>query len=742
MEPRLEKRLTDPVSPLRAFRITLSAQCLIAAALFLFGLFAFVKVLMHQEEGYAAMAFREHLGVVLLANLRIVPSYLIVTFAYAALAFPFVWRRKAMADVSRHAGRFRKTRLLAWMALVNIVLYALSLGPFFSRSPGLLGGAAQYLEAIAPGLNLYALYHLHLLEIATVGFGVVLVVAAITYGRIGLGWWRSRPRRNWERGLVAGVVVSVVGVAAWSQVTVAGSRTWTMPSTRPNVLIIASDSLRWDRIGAHGYVRQDITPHIDAFAKEATTFANMHVATASTLESWATILSGQFPPTHGLRYMFIRKEVADRFAQQPTLLPKVLNEAGYETIAVSNWAGNCFSLVDMGFSRRLTSEVQNFDAFITEATVWAHLLFPLYFSNELGERLVPEVRSISSHVRPAALADRMVREIDRSVDAGKPFFGVLFFSTTHLPYMASYPFNLKYVDPHYQGPHRYHIDVRVHDLITTGFAPDLPSEVQQHIRNLYDGTVSEFDHYVGYVLNELQHRGLLNNTIVIVTSDHGEDLYDPGSTLGHGTNFLGGDQSTRIPFLIRRPGLSGEPLQAGQVIEPLARNADIGPTILDLVGLDVPDAYEGTSLKPLLDGQVQTLNLPVFGETCYLFFPKEKALVDLSAEEKARLYTLSDARDTLEVDKNFNNNMVLKEIFHQGVVESKDRMIRSQRFKLIETPVKSGEPIFRFYDMDNDPQQRHNLADQQLPEMARMKEWLDRYWNGGEARDLRLPEGY
>ncbi|NUN16293.1 MAG: sulfatase-like hydrolase/transferase [Myxococcales bacterium] len=731
--------MTEYLSFRRAFGITFGFQCLIALVLFLFGLFAFVKVLTHQEEGYAAMAFREHLGVVLLANLRILPSYLIVTVAYAALAFPFVWRRKAMTDVGRCVGRFRKVRLLAWMVLVNIGLYALSLGPFFSRSPGLLGGAAQYLEAIAPGLNLYALYHLHLLEIATVGFILVCAVAAVVYGRIAWHFWKSRPRQRWEQALLAGVLLAIGGGAAWSQVTTASSKTLSIPTSRPNVLIIASDSLRWDRIGAHGYVRQDITPHIDTFANEATTFANMHVATASTLESWATILSGQFPPTHGLRYMFIRKDHADSFAQQPTLLPKVLNDAGYETIAVSNWAGNCFSLVDMGFSRRLTSDVQNFNAFITEATVWAHLLFPLYFSNELGERLVPEVRSISSHVRPAALADRMVHEIDRTTDAGKPFFGVLFFSTTHLPYMASYPFNLKYVDPNYHGPHRYHIDVRVHDLITTGFDPELPPEVQQHIRNLYDGTVSEFDHYVGYVLGELEKRGLLNNTIVIVTSDHGEDLYDPGSTLGHGTNFLGGDQSTRIPFLIRRPGPSGEPLQAGHRIDALARNADIGPTILDLVGLPIPEAYEGVSLAPLLDGQVTSLHLPVFGETCYLFFPKEKALVDLAPEEKERLYTLSDARDTLEVDKDFNNNMVLKKQFHQGVIDSKDRMIRSPKFKLIETPTKSGEPIRRFYDMEADPGQRKNLAQQNLPEMNLLRDLLHRYWNEGQAKSLRLP---
>ena len=99
------------------------------------------------------------------------------------------------------------------------------------------------------------------------------------------------------------------------------------PARPPNVLIIASDSLRWDRLGTHGHTRADISPNIDAFARESIDLGQLHVATASTLESWMTFMSGQFPPTHGVRYMYLRKSQAQAVAELPDLLPRRLNAA-------------------------------------------------------------------------------------------------------------------------------------------------------------------------------------------------------------------------------------------------------------------------------------------------------------------------------------------------------------------------------------------------------------------------------
>jgi arylsulfatase A-like enzyme len=351
------------------------------------------------------------------------------------------------------------------------------------------------------------------------------------------------------------------------------------------------------------------------------------------------------------------------------------------------------------------------EALLLEATVKAHPLVPLYMPGWL----VPSRSSLASLAKPEVLVDQLLADVDTSVRAQRPFFGVLFTSMTHLPYNARFPFNVKYAAPGYDGPHRYQVEVSAHELITTGFTPTLPPEAIQHVRDLYDGAVNDFDDTVGRVLRELEARGLMENTIVIITTDHGEDLYDPGSTLGHGTNFFGGDQSTKIPFFMRVPG------QAARRVEELSRTIDVAPTLLRTVGLEVPGSMQGVDV--LTDTSPDRVAL---AETCYLFFPKSKAMTSLTAEERAEVIELSGAGETLQVDPAFRDNLVLKPEVRAQVIAAKDRMVRTQRWKLIEIPGKT-RPIRRLYDMEGDPRQQRNLVGQGLP----IEEELSRMLAGG-----------
>ena len=681
-----------------------------------------------QGDAFAERAVGGHMGSIISAQLRVLPAYLIVALAYALVVTPVVFLAR-----SRAPSRFGRTRFVARVLCVDVLACLASVGPFFSQNPGLLDGVARKTAPFAPGLDLYVLYRWHLLDGATLVFAFFLGLAAFTIASE-VANAVSKSTRT-ALGLCAfGLPVVVLLVAALPPLR---GRSGATP-TRPNILVIASDSLRYDRLGVHGHSRADISPNIDAFSREALDFQQMHVATASTLESWMSFMSGQFPPTHGVRYMYLRREQAEAVGLRRDLLPRVLAEAGYQTIVSSNWAGNCFKLVDVGFEDTLASDVQNFEALIMEATIWSHLVFPLYFTNGLGDLLLPEVQRITSYVRPSVLTDRLFDRIDGDASDSRPFFGLLFFSMTHLPYQASHPFNLKYMDPEYSGPHRYQIDVKVHDLITTGFAPTLPPEVISHIRDLYDGAVSEFDAAVGETLEALRVRGLDRDTLVIVTSDHGEDLYDPGSTLGHGTNFFGGDQSTRIPFFLRLPTSDGKPgfVRSGEAVEALTRNVDVLPTLLDFLKLEDKSPRDGRSLMPLILGLVKDLDLLAFAETCYLFFPKTKAMVDLSEEERAEVFEVPGAIDTLDVDPNFDNNLILREELHGPVLRAKDRMVRSRRFKLIEIPGKT-RPIDRLYDLATDPAQQRDLSKLNLPIMATLKAAM-RAYDEGRASTVRL----
>ncbi len=708
------------------FKALFKAQLTLAALLFCFSVYTFARGSGHGEV-LEELGLDDFLMTVLGLQLRVVPAYLMVAFAYTVLLLPLVFRSQWLKNAAlREGGRWR-LKALGLTALWDVLIYVVSLGPFFRHSPGLVDGTARLVKS-----DVYFLYRWHVLDGILVAFFLLCAISLYFYGKR----WVALIRKVAPAFKVA-LILPVALCVLWLGLSL---RTPTLPKataeTPMNVLIIASDSLRYDHLGVHGYHRQDISPNIDAFAADAVDFEQLHVATASTLESWVSFMTSQFPPNHGVRYMYLRREQAEAASKLSNYFPRVLNKMGYHTTVVSNWAGNCFKLVDVGFTANHASDTQNLHAILMEATIWPHLIFPLYFSNALGEVMLPEISRVTKYLRPAAMTQKMLGEIDGAMGEEKPFFGLLFFSTTHLPYTAGYPFNIKYGDPDYDGPHRYEIEVTVHDLITTGFDPDLKPEVIQHIKDLYDGAVSDFDHHVGEVIADLKARGLYDKTIIIITSDHGEDLYDKGSTLGHGTNFFGGDQSTRIPFFIRVPGVN----RPGAKVKAMTRNIDIAPTLMNLMGGARPDTWDGVDLSPLIKGETEDLDLPVFGETCYLFFPKSKALVDLTEAERAEIIDTSGARDTLVVDKSFNNNFVLREDLHDTVIANKDRMIRTRRWKLVHVPGKTG-PIYRLYDMLVDPYQRNDLSKIGHPVMPKLIEFLDAYWSG-RGPQMRWPPAF
>ena len=133
--------------------------------------------------------------------------------------------------------------------------------------------------------------------------------------------------------------------------------------------------------------------------------------------------------------------------------------------------------------------------------------------------------------------------------SGKPFVLTLIYHMTHLPYSASHPHYLRYTDPDYRGDNRYRINFAIDEMIQKGFEHNLSEEDKQHIINLYDGCVYEFDAQVGAIVKELKELGLLDNTIVGVWADHGDDLYEHGTT----------PRTRRVP--VRRR--SGQPRAGG-----------------------------------------------------------------------------------------------------------------------------------------------------------------------------------
>ncbi|MEE9394891.1 MAG: sulfatase-like hydrolase/transferase [Planctomycetota bacterium] len=728
---------------LLSLRRWFSCHLLISLAIFAlgFGLFAFVAASL--DNAFAKSAREDHMSTVIKVQLVLLPAYALIWLTTASLSWPLARRRFQRIRARKSpAWRPRFLRLIASAFLWNLGIFILSFGPMTYLGPGSLDNLAVIAARdVSPMINVYLFKTWHIQEAFTVisaGLFLLLIIDAL-----GALMRFVVNAKFWARTLVGLLLGSVVGGAIllymWSRVEVQH-----LPVPRPNIIVLGCDSLRYDHLGCHGYAR-DTSPNIDAMAREAIDFHQMHVGTASTLESWTSFMTGLHPANHHLRYMFASKEQVAQVENSKSTLPRLLRERGYSSTVVGDWAANCFKLADFGFDHTETSDVQNLDVFLAEVAFRTHPLVPHFFSNQFGEYIIPLMAQATGYLHPGHLTTKFLDRLDESSSKGKPFFGVLFLASTHLPFKVSHPWNQKFVSPDYRGPNRFQVAFDVDDFIQHGFDQIVPQKEKDHIIALYDGGVSQFDDQVGRVLRHLKRTGLDQNTIVVVMSDHGEDLYEPGTTLGHGTNFFGGDQSTRIPFIVRLP--AGQ--LGGRSVQGITRNIDFLPTILDLVKasereesetrvednqalaeLAVPKV-DGASLVELMTGRSDDLGRAAFSETCYLFYPKHVPGEDV--------FKLKPADRTLYIDKNFRNQFVLKPKYHDDVIEAKDRMMRTNRWKLIHIKGKRG-PIWRFYDMKSDPNQAFDMSGLELAwtPFEEMKVALMEWKNTG--RDVPWPK--
>lgn len=697
----------------------IGAHLLVSLAIFAIGVVAFLAYANSLTNRFAAMVRAEYIDAVVFTNLELLPAYALIALVHAWISFPIATRLRSAASS-------RSARLLhaAWTAPLVV---AISFGPLSFVTSGPIDTLARIVARTDPERDLHAFLDSPLQLALTVAATILAVLAT---GEIALRL-RTRLRQcgpRAKKAAASGAAIAVLGAA----VALAPERASIHEAasnprrSRPHVIILASDSLRSDHLGAHGYPR-DTSPNLDDLARESIDFRSAHVATASTIESWTSFLTGRFPANHGIRYMFATRDQAERISSDPSTLPRVLSGAGYDTVVAGDWVANCFDVLDFGFAERAVSKTQNLDVFLSEVAFRTHALVPLYFASGYFDALVPNLGQATAVLAPDRRVDRFVEHVVERDRDGQPVFGVLFLSCTHLPFLSPHPFNRRFVDPSYRGPNRFSVDFDVDEFMKQGFADAQCEAERRHIVDLYDGGVAWFDSIVGSVITRLRDAGILDDSILIITSDHGEDLYEPGTTLGHGTNFFGGDQSTRIPLFVRLP--KGE--HGGRVVDAIVRGVDLFPTILDLVDVHDPRIArnDGVSLRPLIDRSADSLDLAAYAETCYLFFQRKPVI-----DGDDRSVVLSPADETLRIDRSFRSQFVLEDRWHEPVIRAKDRMIRTPRWKLIRI---EGErrPIWRLFDMILDPTQSHDLSKDGLEVFPALRHRLERWIETGKAEE-------
>jgi arylsulfatase A-like enzyme len=483
--------------------------------------------------------------------------------------------------------------------------------------------------------------------------------------------------RHWTATAVSALAVGLLALAL-GRIPSAGAHAES-EDARPNVLVLAADSFRADRLDPR------TAPHLSALADRGTRFDRAYVSLPRTFPSWVTLLTGRHPHHHGIRSMFPRWEER---ARDFDALPERLGRAGWATGVVSDYAGDIFSRIDLGFG---TVDVPEFDfrQLVRQRVLERETpLLPVLHSR-LGRAAFPVLREMNDAADPSMLARDAVRTM-RALEGHRPFFLVVFFSTAHFPYAAPSPFYARFTDPRYRGRFKYDKPV--------GLGQEAPADArdEQQVRALYDGAVLAIDDAAQTVLDALESDAIAKKTIVVVTGDHGETLYDHGHGQGHGDHLFG-DEGTHVPLVIFDPRA-----EATRRNIAIVRDVDVAPTIYALTGVTAPADLDGRSLTPALAGRAMTPTL-AFAETG-LWFTED--IPGLASD--LRLPYPGIARLT-EVDTQHGDEVVLQKAMRPLTLVAKHRMVRDDRYKLIYAPTRAGVR-WMLYDTEEDPGEERDVA--------------------------------
>ncbi len=331
-------------------------------------------------------------------------------------------------------------------------------------------------------------------------------------------------------------------------------------SRQPNILLIGIDSLLATHMSCYGYPRQT-TPHIDRFAEGGTLFENTFSPNVPTTPGYLCMLTG--------RDIFSTQCVALRhrggIPEDVVTLPQILTKAGYNTTCIGGGQGN---VAWSGFDKYL------------DYHAWGG-------------------RDEGALHKADALNAVAVPEIDRLAGAGKPFFLFLRHMDPHSPYLPPAPFDRMFYhgdefDPGNESMKPVFDFAPFADYFRSWMPPGLTDK--EYVIAQYDGAIAYMDACIQRLFQQLESLGILDNTIVVINSDHGETLYDHECWFDHHGIY---EVTLRVPLIIRYP----KKVPAGLRVKGYNQHMDLVPTLLELAGIRSGLQFDGHSLMPMVCGK-------------------------------------------------------------------------------------------------------------------------------------------
>lgn len=348
------------------------------------------------------------------------------------------------------------------------------------------------------------------------------------------------------------VVDGDVGNLSWGEPRIALAKAAVAERLPPvrNAILFVIDSLRADRLSAYGDTRVQ-TPRISAlFAERGAVFLTNSAASPSSPPSHTSIQTGSPPRVHG---------VNGDTGQLVKGTPMISTVVGAADVSPGYIGNNSFA---MG---RLKKKGK-----------WAKFYEPVFSGHNID--CPPIIEGVLEFARARS-------------EANERFFISALPMEPHTPYH----FRDGITDGYYEGPYKRPIGKKVGSAtissITAGSLKMNDTRWEQ-LHALYDGEVEYVDGCFGTMLDGLAEMGLMDDTAIIVTSDHGEGMYEHGR-MGHAFGHYA--ELSNVPFIVFHPGIGG-----GRKIATATSHLDVAPTLIDLMGVDIPEVMQGESMLPLI----------------------------------------------------------------------------------------------------------------------------------------------
>jgi arylsulfatase A-like enzyme len=483
-------------------------------------------------------------------------------------------------------GFFLRSRHFVWMVPASDLLIFLALGALWAMALPRTAGRPAHRLVLASFLfaavlcQLLLVRGLHSITCVLLASGVAVQAAPRLQDRAeGL---RRLVRRSLLilLGLVVVLGAAVFGRDARAKVWRRGARE--AAADAPNVLLIVLDTVRADRLSLYGYDRET-TPNLRRLAARGVRFDRARAAASWTLPSHANIFTARWPSELGVE----RRGWLDD--EHPTLAEH-LRDSGYAT---AGFVANPFfcgheSGLSRGFQVYADYPITPGEVVRSSSLGWMLARAALRIRAAAdGWRTAGAVRDVDldfSRKDAAAVNREFLDWVAKSSSDSRPFFAFLNFFDAHDPYLLPRGETPQFAP---RGPSA-HESAILRDWQKIDKKALSPEEIQA-VRDAYDDCLAALDRRIGALMDALAERGVLDRTLLILTSDHGEQFGEHGD-FGHGLGLHG--EEVHVPLLMSLPGRVPE----GLVVPEAVSLRDLPTTILDILDLAEESPFPGGSL--------------------------------------------------------------------------------------------------------------------------------------------------